>query len=79
MYVMLSSMLPEHAGKDVRGRKASLRKAKIRVEHVSGELARYNDKHMSVVQNTRELSKLDSAPSNAVKARVETEKRIKGM
>ena len=72
---MLCSMLPEDIAKEVRDRPLLNSVDKI-VHYLQGELARYNDKHLSSVADAQSLRDLEAGPKNPVNAIVQAEQRM---
>ena len=64
-------MLPQDVAQEVRDRKQTLNTTQAVMDYVYGELARYNDKHLSQMQEKMELQSLSKGPTNAVYACVD--------
>ena len=75
LFVMLLNMLPEDVAKEVRDRKQVLNTTQAVLDYVYGELARYNDKHLSQLQEKMDMQALARGPQNAVYSCVEDKVR----
>ena len=76
LFIMLTSMLPEYVAKEVRDRKSVPYNTDEIIEYLHGELARFNDKYLSTIQDSHELGRLESGPKNAVNFITDAEKRM---
>ena len=71
-------MLPEDVAKEVRDRKSVLNTVDNVVTYLMSELSRYNDKHLSTLQDRESAKRIEHGPKNAVNAVVsEPEEKFK--
>ena len=74
LWVMLMDMLPDDVAQDIRDRPHLNSVLKV-TDYVTGELARYNDRHLGKIHDNEAAESPDSIPKNAVNSFVEAEKK----